>query len=352
LYGNTPSLHVGSRQKPRKTVRIDGFRSEHKFGTSRMECGSTHKQYTWYYGRWCAACFKKSAPEFDWCLQWNWRQNMPFPNWNRTLWLMNMREYALQLCYPVLHFTWICKDVIMVTIQDLHVYVYLGRDRTRLRAHVTILRNVQVEWTVPMRLSSSYTRLEWSQLSGHTVLCSYTLEVWIICQAVKRLDTGYKSGISLWQWEMFCSFVRRPRPALGSTHGSYPTRTSGCLMGENATSNTHTALFTQYLRPGRSGESWNWVYRWLTAYVYRRKYSWNPNSNTLEPDLLQRDRPAACYCPAVFFRHIHLTALSFPLGKFRRAFQTLVHFDFFFFKKIACLELHNLRLRKSGRVCV
>lgn len=62
---------------------------------------------------------------------------------------MNMGEYALQLSYPVQHFKWIYKDVIMVIIQYLHVY--LDRDWTRLRVDVTILRNVQVEWTVPMR---------------------------------------------------------------------------------------------------------------------------------------------------------------------------------------------------------
>jgi len=74
---------------------------------------------------------------------------MPFHDWNRTWCLMNMRENALQLCYPVQHFTRIYKDVIKVTIQYLHVY--LGIDWTRPRAHVTILGNVQVEWTVPVR---------------------------------------------------------------------------------------------------------------------------------------------------------------------------------------------------------
>ena len=47
------------------------------------------------------------------------------------------------------HFTWTYKDVIKVIIQYLHFY--LGRDWIRLLTHVTILRNVQVEWTVPMR---------------------------------------------------------------------------------------------------------------------------------------------------------------------------------------------------------
>jgi hypothetical protein len=41
------------------------------------------------------------------------------------------------------------KGVIVVTILDLHVY--MSRDLTRLPAHVTILRTVQVEWTVPTR---------------------------------------------------------------------------------------------------------------------------------------------------------------------------------------------------------
>jgi len=28
--------------------------------------------------------------------------------------------------------------------------------------------------------------------------------------------------------------------------------------------------------------SWNWEYKWPTIYVYRRKSSWNPNSNVKE----------------------------------------------------------------------
>ena len=67
-------------------------------------------------------------------------------------------------------------------------------------------------------------------------------------------------------------------------------------------------------------------------YTYRENLSsCNQNSNTMEPDRPQHERPAACYRPAVFFCHLHLTALSFPLGKIRRAFQTL--FYFWFFKK-------------------
>ena len=34
------------------------------------------------------------------------------------------------------------------------------------------------------------------------------------------------------------------------------------------------------------------VYMWSTIYVCTRKSSWNPDSNTLEPEWLQHDRPA------------------------------------------------------------
>jgi hypothetical protein len=59
----------------------------------------------------------------------------------------------------------------------------------------------------------------------------------------------------------------------------------------------------------------NWVYKWSTVYVYTMESIWNPNSKTQEPDWPQHDRPAVCYRPAVFFRHICLVALSFPLRK-------------------------------------
>jgi hypothetical protein len=73
---------------------------------------------------------------------------MSFPDWNPTWCLMNMTEYALELYDPVLSTSHGHKDVIMVIILDLHVYPC--RDWTRLLAYVTILGNVQVEWTVPM----------------------------------------------------------------------------------------------------------------------------------------------------------------------------------------------------------
>ena len=38
----------------------------------------------------------------------------------------------------------------------------------------------------------------------------------------------------------------------------------------------------------------NWVRVWWNIYAYTRQFSWNPNSNTLELDRPQHDRPSAC----------------------------------------------------------
>jgi hypothetical protein len=47
--------------------------------------------------------------------------------------------------------------------------------------------------------------------------------------------------------------------------------------------------------------------------------------------------PPPVYHPAVFFRHLRLTAISFPHGKIRRAFQKRYFrvFIFYLFKKTA-----------------
>ena len=63
----------------------------------------------------------------------------------------------------------------------------------------------------------------------------------------------------------------------------------------------------------------------------------NSKSKSPEPDRPQHDRPAACYRPAVFFRHLRLIALSLPE-------QKCYYFNFFFF--FTFLKLHNFKLRK------
>jgi len=45
----------------------------------------------------------------------------------------------------------------------------------------------------------------------------------------------------------------------------------------------------------------NWVRTRWNIYVYTRQSSWNPNSNTLEPDRPQHDRPAACVIAQQYF---------------------------------------------------
>ena len=40
---------------------------------------------------------------------------------------------------------------------------------------------------------------------------------------------------------------------------------------------------------------------WVRTYVHTRQSSWNPNSNALEPDRPQHDRPAACVIAQQYF---------------------------------------------------
>jgi hypothetical protein len=68
----------------------------------------------------------------------------------------------------------------------------------------------------------------------------------------------------------------------------------------------------------------------------------------MEADRPQYDRPAACYRPAVFFRHLRLIVFSFPKEKVRRALQTLKFHFFFFFtflQNALSLKLRNLNFR-------
>jgi len=50
--------------------------------------------------------------------------------------------------------------------------------------------------------------------------------------------------------------------------------------------------------------------------IYVRESTWHSKFRILEPDWQLRDRPAACYRPAIFLRDFHLVALSFPPEKF------------------------------------
>ena len=75
---------------------------------------------------------------------------------------------------------------------------------------------------------------------------------------------------------------------------------------------------------GRFGADRIWVYTRSNRCVYRQRYSWNPNSNTLEPDRPQPDRPAACVI-AQQYSYASLVSLRFHAGK-----EKFSAFKFFF----------------------
>jgi hypothetical protein len=58
-----------------------------------------------------------------------------------------------------------------------------------------------------------------------------------------------------------------------------------------------------------------------------------------------------CYRPTVFFRQVHVIELSCPQGKIWRACKN-DQISFFYCLKIACLEVRNLKLHKSGPVYI
>lgn len=65
---------------------------------------------------------------------------------------------------------------------------------------------------------------------------------------------------------------------------------------------------------------WNsvqiWSYIYIYIQVYAWKFSWNFNPNTLGTRSAAGWRPHyPCYCPTVFFLHLHLIALPFLQGK-------------------------------------
>jgi hypothetical protein len=91
-----------------------------------------------------------------------------------------------------------------------------------------------------------------------------------------------------------------------------------------------------------------------TTYVYVRQSSLNPKANTMGSHRPQHDLPATCviYRPAVFFCNLILTALSFPQGKIKRAFQKML-FTFLFLGAFARLRKvtpsSHVSVRPRGR---
>ena len=62
-------------------------------------------------------------------------------------------------------------------------------------------------------------------------------------------------------------------------------------------------------------------YNRSTIYAHTRRHRWNPDYTTLDPERRQHNRTAPCYCPAVFSRHLRLTALPFPQKKIGALFK-------------------------------
>jgi len=87
----------------------------------------------------------------------------------------------------------------------------------------------------------------------------------------------------------------------------------------------HT-LPDSYVPDGRSqfGIQYTYGHHIVTICVYTWESSWNPVYNTLESDRPRRNRPAACYRPAIFFRHFRHTALSFRQGKIWCALKNVI----------------------------
>jgi hypothetical protein len=90
--------------------------------------------------------------------------------------------------------------------------------------------------------------------------------------------------------------------------------------------------------------SWNRVLTCSSVFVLTRKAIWNPNCNTAESDLPQRDRPSASvitqqYSSATFIRlHFHSHK-----HKFGAIFNNFTFWG---------LKLHTKKMRKSDRVCI
>jgi hypothetical protein len=102
---------------------------------------------------------------------------------------------------------------------------------------------------------------------------------------------------------------------------------------------TDTPLLTQQLLFGRSG--WNKMLRksqLSTHRPYSQLYMYNLHkgikSENTNPKTVARDLPSVCYHPALFVRHIRLTAPSFKQRKFRRISKTFPFKHFPIFKTV------------------
>ena len=88
--------------------------------------------------------------------------------------------------------------------------------------------------------------------------------------------------------------------------------------------------------------SQNWVCTWSTNYTYmyiqgsslesQTPIHWNMSATAWLPCCL-------CYCPAVFFHHLHLIVLSLKQGKIQRAFWKHCFFFFSVFKNCTKSEI-------------
>ena len=82
----------------------------------------------------------------------------------------------------------------------------------------------------------------------------------------------------------------------------------GLSLQRNVQDGTDTSRLTLKLRRGRSGASRNYVYIEPTAYTHSRIRTHTqgslteiPNSDTMEPDRSQYDRPATCVIAQQYF---------------------------------------------------
>ena len=111
--------------------------------------------------------------------------------------------------------------------------------------------------------------------------------------------------------------------------------------------NTDTRRNTQQVRPGRSVTSRIWVCMYVCVCVvtYIYIYIYTHTHTHIQGGPVEIQTPAypgtwlvatwpagrLCYCPAVFFRHLSLIAVSFTQAKIRGAFQKCYYLFIFFF---------------------
>jgi len=76
----------------------------------------------------------------------------------------------------------------------------------------------------------------------------------------------------------------------------------------------------------QSGASQDWVYIRSNMYVYTRQSTWNPNSNTLEPDRPHYYKPNTCCRPTVIFKHLQFHRVSITAWKNSTPIKTMLLF--------------------------